>query len=1022
MNEAKKCPDQRPDQRPPEEDPQFDGPCGNGENSNDGSVANISNIATVNFASLEREFRRIYRYPSQERPPSVSQQSQPSEPSEQSEVNETNEANEADETHEDDYFCGKARGSAHVMPNQSSEETLHTQRAGMHTEGSVGRALPRGEQKQRADHYGGMLPPQFERRGPTGMSSQGNFASTNSIEHILRSIQEDTILGINGGGGGNSGGCSSNVAPRLADAVDAVQAIHPVRGSPPADAALVASPSASSIRSPAASAVSAVSAVYAVYAASPAAPPQMCRLWWGDKPFAYRWERGMNRQEVQRCVHNFCINIANEEFYLVRLERLPEDNLLKEKQKNIQRILLRGNTYAYYKLCERYEHHSLGDLQPNEEYLIKRKNQVQEKLMNPLNFPEVLRAIEYTKEGGNLLKHTVYSIPHLRFFFISKDLNFIKWFSSRKTDEQCKIYFDKINSLEIKIVHEHLLENLKVNILKRLSFSIVYMNEKKKVTLTCKSLQEFNYWVTTIRALMFRAKRMKTTRSVLLSHVSGGDGDEGAGGDTLSQEWSNSIARWRGAEGDAGRPDRREVSLSGNSRPSKVCASSKLCESSTSSNPRGGGDPSKWSPQHGEAQPNKGCELKGQSGSTKKELHTEEGKTSLESFHLYKLIVFPDCNLCQVKTKFYLLKEKAYKYRILIEKEIDEYHMEGGLHPEGGTNLEGDANTERAPPPRRNSPPRFHFNFSGNFSGNEAGKEDPARGGTLSKGKRKGTWSSSSSPHVALPEVYTLNRETNLSIRDGGEVSRGTTPSLAAAGEAAALGGRGDPVGGNHEDEAEEDTDQFKLQLIVKIYNRIDVKLKQVQKDIMHVVQVLKREESEQPAEQPTEKQPSPQGGIAGFSLEHLWKYTTDAYRTLEGKIYKAGDNRHGGDSHYVGGGRYSGDDRYAGDGRYSGDGRYPHSNEPPPQLPRSELRQREERPDPLAPKACRKQSSQLIHDILFDMWLCEMEFGNIEDIYATYVSCSKRKKNFMANVDAPAFVKNISQQISSTILRYMNM
>lgn len=333
------------------------------------------------------------------------------------------------------------------------------------------------------------------------------------------------------------------------------------------------------------------------------------------------------------------------DFYLARLERLAEDNLFKEKEKNIQKIQLKGNTYAYYKICERYEKDSLGDVKGNEEYLIKRKNHVKEKLMDPLNFPEVLRAIEYTKEGSNLLKHTMYSIPHLRFFFVSKDLNFIKWFSSRKTDEQCKIHFQKINSLEVKIVHEDMLENLKVDILKRLSFSIVYMNEKKKVTLTCKSLQEFNYWVTTIRALMFRSKKMKTTRGVLLSHVSGGDlYEKEKENNTLTGEWPNITANYTGDQIHVGRTHLREVNSSRSSLPFAEEGSVK------------------WNPYHGEAKSNKIFELEREKSSRKKELHpTEEGRNSLKSFHLYKLIVFPEYNLYQVKTKFYLLKERAYK-------------------------------------------------------------------------------------------------------------------------------------------------------------------------------------------------------------------------------------------------------------------------------------------------------------------------------------------------------------------------
>ncbi|ANQ07035.1 Uncharacterized protein PCOAH_00015060 [Plasmodium coatneyi] len=973
MNEARK----RTDQHAAEEDLKFDGLFNNKESSTDGNFANISNIATINFARLEKEFQRIYRDPSQEQPSSVS---------------ESNGADELNEANGDDHFCGKTQEKVHGMVNQPSEETLHTQLTGMHNESSIGGDSSKGEGEKRADDCGGTLSAQFERSGPTGLTShsQQNFPSTNSIELILKSIQENTILETDKGKNGNPGGCNSNVGAGHAGAVD------PVRGSHPTNVAKTVSPTALPITLP-----------IDLSTCS-------CRLWWDDKPFVYHWERGMNRKEVQRCVHNFCINIANEDFYLTRLEKLPEDNLFKEKEKNIQKIQLKGSTYAYYKLCERYEQESLGDVKPNEEYLIRRKNHVEEKLMDPLNFPEVLRAIEYTKEGSNLLKHTVYSIPHLRFFFVSKDLEFIKWFSSRKTDEQCKIYFKKINSLEVKIVHEHMLENLKVDILKRLSFSIVYLNEKKKVTLTCKSLQEFNYWVTTIRALMFRAKRMKTTRSVLLSHVSGGDMDEEEkGNNTLTGEWSNGNAHYAGGAIDVGRSGHREVN------------------SSTSLKPCAAQDPSKWNPHHGEAKSNKMFE--GEDAST------EEGKSSLKSFHLYKLIVFPDYNLHQIKTKFYLLKEKAYKYRIQIEKEIDEYQMDvdlGGAidHPVNeGNPLVEDADPHSALTSQINSTPLYHCNLSGNVRGNVAEKENPLRREPPSDGKHNETWPSGSSPHVAPPELYTLNKETNLTIRDGGKAAKGMAP-IPAGGEVVDAvnvanivnvvdvvdgGGSGNPVKETNQNEPEEDTDQFKLQLIVKIYNRIDKKLKKVQKDILHVVKVLKKEESEK---QPN---PHPQGGSSGFSLEHIWKYTQDAYRTLEGKFYKTGDGRYGGDNRYVRSNDIHTEQRKT---------ELPKQQLRKTELHKRELHKREEQPDSSAPnewdtpgekdspEGRNNQSRKLIHDILFDMWLCEMELGNIEDIYTTYLCNSKRRKNFITNMDAPAFVKNISQQISNTILRYMNL
>ncbi|CRG99057.1 conserved Plasmodium protein, unknown function [Plasmodium relictum] len=709
-------------------------------------------------------------------------------------------------------------------------------------------------------------------------------------------------------------------------------------------------------------------------------------IWNGNKKLFFSWCSSLGKGDLKNSIYNFCMNVINDEFYLIRLEELKEENLYKEDDKNIKKIHLNENKIIYYKICESYDYDDFGNIKKNEEYLIKKKKKSYEKLEDSLSFPEVWSAIEYTKEGSNLLKHTVFNIPHLRFFFLSKNLQFIKWYSSRKSDEESKIYFRNINSLEINNIDDKLFENYKIDLLKKLSFSITYNNEKKKIILTCKNFREFNYWITAVRALLFHFRKIKITKDILLSHLS-------------------------------------EFTYFDKNK--KYSTKLKLTNQS-----------------------DKFCELKRVDEKEKEKIKELE---SLKKFNLYNLISFPNYNIYQIKTKFYLLKERFYKYRILIEQEIDDFYANENIKNLCKNNNNQDSKNIAFKSIRNEM---IHYNYkssheinkmsnydllqqgshqfnssgdnnneinnlyknycnddynNNNFSENVNLNEDKENTKENINTKLKTNILSyenynSSNKNVnekkemeasfkkndfdnttKLEEIYSLNNQPNLNINKTNFLQK------------------------LEENNIEEDSNEFKLFLIIKIFNRIDKKLRVIQKNILEIVKIVKLEESRQK-----------KNDVNFLSLDNILKYTTDIYKAIENKLVKNESNINIENMKFFNSQKNDNEiDKNKFNNSFNNIDYI--SNPSNENLLNTNYNGKQ---------ICLQEqkfsgkkiinSSKLIHNILFDMWLCEIELGNIEDIYTIY-TYNLKKKNFLINFDGNKILKTISQHISTTIMKYIN-
>ncbi|SPJ10607.1 conserved Plasmodium protein, unknown function [Plasmodium sp. DRC-Itaito] len=890
-------------------------------------------------------------------------------------------------------------------------------------------------------------------------------------------------------------------------------------------------------------------------------------IWYDKKKYLYMWNMNINVEDMRKNLLTFCKKLTSENFYIIRIERISyeynntyleiyEDNNLKNKNldvhnmeqvkdstlssesdHNIITLPFDDNNIMYYKKIydNIYNYNCFDQIKNDKEYLIindkrkviKKKDIITEHdiledniledniledniledntlehntlehnplehntlehnplehnplehntlehntlednplehntLEDPLRFAEVLRAIEYTKEGCNLLKLTVFNIPHLRYFFVNKDLNFIKWYSSRKEDDQCKIYFNDINSLEVNYKNNKLFEHYKIDILKKLSFCIVYNNEKKKIILTCKSFCEYHYWITTIRALMFTSRKLKISRSILFSHLN----------DSFLMVSKDDILNKGGSHtviDEANINDRIHSEHINRIFYDKCCNNILNQENEKYNNTSS-------------CYKNKGKEnnfygtnkKKNRKGYASNKLNNDDPKMmQLQSFHLYKLISFPDYNIYQIKTKFYLLKEKFYKYKIFIEQALDDFILKTeredtnkynaidiaqGAHELIGRNISNEESTIMY---RNNKQKKWneeidinvndfvndHINISKYNNRNDKMNDH------LETNKNR-----CEEHHLYNYDYYNnsnILHYSKLKEKKNIYINKNNMHSL-----------NEDNIFNIYENiyipyHNGEDTDNFKLFLIIKIFNNIGNKFKDIQKNIFHVVQLMDIEKLDENKNHQTNL----------FSFDNILKYGTDIYRVLQQK-FRQNDNKQimGEEKHVSILNNMQGEktkhmhnmkkltkmkninnnnkniyndnnnnkniyndnnnnniynDNLTFDGNTKKDIPYysqhthicnnEHNN-----LLLSKGKKKE----------FGKKKKKLIHHILFQLWMCEVDLGNIDDIYTVYMNNIKKKNNsnninnFLLNLDTSKFLNSITSQLSATISKYINL
>ncbi|KYN97652.1 hypothetical protein PRSY57_1019000 [Plasmodium reichenowi] len=785
-------------------------------------------------------------------------------------------------------------------------------------------------------------------------------------------------------------------------------------------------------------------------------------------------------------------------------DNIFEDNILKDN-------ILKDNTFE----DNTFEDNTLED------------NTFEDNILeDPLKFGEVLRAIEYTKEGCNLLKLTVFNIPHLRYFFVSKDLNFIKWYSSRKQDDQCKIYFNDINSLEVNYKNNKLFEHYKIDILKKLSFCIVYNNEKKKIILTCKSFCEYHYWITTIRALMFRSRKLKISRSILFSHL-----DDSflklAQDDILNKRDNDTIID------EINIYDRKHSEQHIN-----PIFNNKSCDIIINQENERYNNTSSCYYKNKDKQNNfyVTYEKKNGKGLVCNKLNNDDpNMIQLKSFHLYKLISFPDYNIYQIKTKFYLLKEKFYKYKIFIEQALDDFIIKTerehtnkytstditqGDHELVGRNIRNGEYTiiysnnkqeKRNEDMKVNVHHPVHHPVKDNVKDN---MNDNVKDNMNDNVKDNMKYNMNDNVKYNVKDnmndnvkynmndnvkdnrndnvKYNMNDNVKYNMKDHFDTNKNICEEVHLSNydyydksnilHCSKLKGKKkryinknnihclneDNIFNIYEDiytpdHNGEDTDNFKLFLIIKIFNNISNKFKDIQKNIFHVVQLMDMEKLDENKNQKTNL----------FSFDNLLKYSTDIYKMLQqtfgqnekrqiigeekhvdildniqgqeikqmhnmkkltkmkninnnnnnnnnNKIYCDNNNNiycDNNNNNNIYCDNLTSDHNTKKDIPYYSQHKHIHTNEHNYFLLSKEKKQE-----------FGKKKKKLIHHILFQLWMCEVDLGNIDDIYTVYMNNIKNKNNnininnFLINLDTSKIFNSISSQLSATILKYINL
>ncbi|ETW42765.1 hypothetical protein PFNF135_03037 [Plasmodium falciparum NF135/5.C10] len=870
-------------------------------------------------------------------------------------------------------------------------------------------------------------------------------------------------------------------------------------------------------------------------------------IWYDKKKYLYIWNKNIKVEDMRENLLTFCKKLTSENFYIVRIERISyeynntypeiyEDDNLKNKNLDIYNMeqekdstLSREgdhtivtlpfddkNIMYYKKIYDNiYNYNSFDQIKNDKEYLIinnKRKvikgkdiityenilkenilkentlkdnvlkentlkdNVLKENILNdnvlkdnvlkenilkdnifednifedPLKFAEVLRAIEYTKEGCNLLKLTVFNIPHLRYFFVSKDLNFIKWYSSRKQDDQCKIHFNDINSLEVNYKNNKLFEHYKIDILKKLSFCIVYNNEKKKIILTCKSFCEYHYWITTIRALMFRSRKLKISRSILFSHLN----------DSFLLVTQDDILNKRDNNMIIDETNIYDRKYSEHINP---VFNNKCCDIITNQeNEKFNNTSSCYKNKDKENNFYVSHEKKNRKGDVCNKLNNDDpNMIQLKSFHLYKLISFPDYNIYQIKTKFYLLKEKFYKYKIFIEQALDDFIIKTerehankynatditqGDHELVGRNiLNGQYTTiyGNNKQEKRNEDMKVNVHHPLNDHINVY-KYDNMKDNVKDNDHFSTNKNICEEEHLSNYDYYDKSNILHCSKLKGKKKRYINKNNIHCLNE--------DNIFNIYEDiytpnNNGEDTDNFKLFLIIKIFNNISNKFKDIQKNIFHVVQLMDMEKLDENKNQKTNL----------FSFDNLLKYSTDIYKMLQQKFGQnenkqiIGEEKHVDILNNIQGQKIKqtnnmkkltkmkninnniNDNNNNNNNIYCDNLTFDHNTKKdiPSYSQHTHIRTNEHNYLFLSKekkKEFGKKKKKLIHHILFQLWMCEVDLGNIDDIYTVYMNNIKNKNNnihinnFLINLDTSKIFNSISSQLSATILKYINL
>eukprot|EP00917_Polyrhabdina_sp_WS-2016_P033028 GHVP01070444.1.p1 GENE.GHVP01070444.1~~GHVP01070444.1.p1 ORF type:complete len:704 (+),score=155.07 GHVP01070444.1:177-2114(+) len=139
--------------------------------------------------------------------------------------------------------------------------------------------------------------------------------------------------------------------------------------------------------------------------------------------------------------------------------------------------------------------------------------------IDPMKHVEAIKAIEYMKQGTNLLRHDLGVFPHLRRFRISPDSRRLLCYTNPRTQlfgPSNATFFSDMRSLitgqQTKVFLQY-----RLPMLEHLSFSIALKNGVT-LDLTCKDEGEYDIWVCGFKALIAKNNRQLISKKNLLMH------------------------------------------------------------------------------------------------------------------------------------------------------------------------------------------------------------------------------------------------------------------------------------------------------------------------------------------------------------------------------------------------------------------------------------------------------------------------------------------------------------------------
>lgn len=159
----------------------------------------------------------------------------------------------------------------------------------------------------------------------------------------------------------------------------------------------------------------------------------------------------------------------------------------------------------------------------------------------PLQHVEVQKALQVMQKGSNLLRQTGEGLPHLRLFQLSSDRRRLLLYSADVAEQ----FSLPINAIREVVVGQKtpLFTKFRIQMLEHLSFSLLFDASKiranifsrvltqlesgfgnvargglSSLDLTCKDAQEFDLWVTGLKALLCAAHDMVISKLELLGH------------------------------------------------------------------------------------------------------------------------------------------------------------------------------------------------------------------------------------------------------------------------------------------------------------------------------------------------------------------------------------------------------------------------------------------------------------------------------------------------------------------------